>query len=211
MLPQPMVLEGAHERRLGVIDLVKRYKVIAFVGPSAAGKTSLVNELRQADPRFGSMLSVTTRAKRDTDLPGEYRYITVAHFSHLVATEQFLWTTNVHQNRYGTLRESMRQALAAMRPTVMHLEPDCVPKLLAEAEEQACLFFITAPPHDLERRIRVRDLDRSEEYYRERLDSCAQWEEQARNSQWPYRFVNNGDGRLKQALAEVMAHITRDD
>ncbi len=186
------------------------YKFILFVGPSGVGKTSFVEALRQRDNRFRSLLSVTTRKPRDTDLEGEYQYVTLEQFEEWEAQDDFQWKVPKGQNgcRYGTLKCSVVEAKLAQFPTVFHLEPDTVPDLLkAVGVEVVCMIFLTAGSDQVKGRLRRRDDGMPEAHFEQREKTLV-WEDDARKSGLPYRFVANPNGGLAEAVTQVVQIIT---
>ncbi len=80
---------------------------ILFVisAPSGAGKTTLVEALRQTSNLFYSV-SCTTRAPRGGEIEGEdYQFLSYANFRARVAGGAFLEHAQVHGDYYGTLRK----------------------------------------------------------------------------------------------------------
>ena len=80
---------------------------ILFVisAPSGAGKTTLVEALRQTPNLFYS-LSCTTRAPRTGEIDGEdYQFLSDKDFRARVEAGDFLEHARVHCDYYGTLRE----------------------------------------------------------------------------------------------------------
>jgi guanylate kinase len=80
---------------------------ILFVvsAPSGAGKTTLVDALRQTSNLFYSV-SCTTRSPRTGEIDGEdYRFLSEEHFRARIAAGDFLEYAQVHGDYYGTLRE----------------------------------------------------------------------------------------------------------
>jgi len=80
---------------------------ILFVisAPSGAGKTTLVQALRETGNFFYS-ISCTTRAPRAGEIDGEhYRFLSAADFHARIEAGDFLEHANVHADLYGTLRE----------------------------------------------------------------------------------------------------------
>jgi guanylate kinase len=72
--------------------------------PSGAGKTTLVDALRQT-PNLIYSVSCTTRAPRAGELEGEdYQFLSDADFRARVAEGDFLEHAQVHGDFYGTLR-----------------------------------------------------------------------------------------------------------
>jgi guanylate kinase len=79
---------------------------ILFVisAPSGAGKTTLVEGLRQT-PNFLYSVSCTTRAPRAGEIEGaDYQFLSEADFRARVAAGGFLEHAQVHGDSYGTLR-----------------------------------------------------------------------------------------------------------
>jgi guanylate kinase len=83
-----------------------RYGILFVISaPSGAGKTTLVEALRQT-PEFVYSVSCTTRPPRMGEIEGEdYRFLSEADFLARVNAGEFLEHAQVHGHRYGTLRE----------------------------------------------------------------------------------------------------------
>jgi len=82
---------------------------ILFVisAPSGAGKTTLVEALRQS-PDFVYSISCTTRAPRAGEIEGEdYQFLSAADFHARVKARDFLEYAQVHGDYYGTLRKPL--------------------------------------------------------------------------------------------------------
>ena len=73
--------------------------------PSGAGKTTLVEALRQTSD-FVYSVSCTTRAPRAGEIEGEdYQFLSDAEFRARADKGEFLEHAQVHGDHYGTLRE----------------------------------------------------------------------------------------------------------
>ncbi|MEP7014346.1 MAG: guanylate kinase [Verrucomicrobiota bacterium] len=83
-----------------------RYGILFVVSaPSGAGKTTLVESVRQT-PNFVYSVSCTTRAPRGGETDGEdYRFLSPAEFQARAKAGDFLEHAQVHGDFYGTLRE----------------------------------------------------------------------------------------------------------
>ena len=83
-----------------------RYGILFVISaPSGAGKTTLVDALRQT-PNFVYSVSCTTRAPRGGEIEGEdYQFLSDADFQARVRAGDFLERAQVHGDCYGTLRE----------------------------------------------------------------------------------------------------------
>jgi guanylate kinase len=83
-----------------------RYGILFVISaPSGAGKTTLVEALRQTPNLFYSV-SCTTRAPRGGEIEGEdYHFFADADFQARVKAGDFLEHAQVHGDCYGTLRK----------------------------------------------------------------------------------------------------------
>ncbi|MES2876464.1 MAG: hypothetical protein V4678_03250 [Patescibacteria group bacterium] len=82
--------------------------LVMIVGPSAIGKSTLMNEIVRRDERFSRVRSFTTRPPRNNDEPGHYLYMTnderlAQQVSGDIVTDVLFPTTGYH---YGTVAKS---------------------------------------------------------------------------------------------------------
>jgi guanylate kinase len=86
----------------------KRHGILFVISaPSGAGKTTVVQALRTTGKFFYSV-SCTTRAPRAGETNGEhYQFLSAADFLTRIDAGDFLEHAKVHQDLYGTLRESV--------------------------------------------------------------------------------------------------------
>jgi len=89
-----------------------RYGILFVISaPSGAGKTTLVDALRQT-PNFVYSVSCTTRAPRGGEIEGEdYQFLSDADFRARVKAGDFLEHAQVHGDFYGTLRKPVVENL----------------------------------------------------------------------------------------------------
>src|SRR5437773_1074357 len=89
-----------------------RYGILFVVSaPSGAGKTTLVDALRQT-PNFIYSVSCTTRAPRSGEVDGEdYQFLSDTEFQKRVKAGDFLEHAQVHGDYYGTLRQPVLTSL----------------------------------------------------------------------------------------------------
>jgi len=83
--------------------------IVGLVGPSASGKTTLARALCEWSSNVRPLLSYTTRNPRESDLAGEYTYISEKEFSAM--SDEFAWIAGGYGNRYGTHRKDADAAL----------------------------------------------------------------------------------------------------
>ena len=102
--------------KLGVAKLPEKtlFKPVVIVGPSGAGKGTLINYLTTEFPdKFGFSVSYTTRAPRANEQDGvHYNFVTVDKFKEMIANDEFIEHCQVHSNMYGTSKEQIRKIQA---------------------------------------------------------------------------------------------------
>lgn len=183
--------------------------ILTVTGPSASGKTSLARALRLQIPGAVVLGSITTRAARPSDLPGEYRYETQEGFSKLVEEHAFLWTVDVHGNRYGTRKDDV-DSVVHDKFAIGILTVEATAKLRAYLTEKGVadkLFSVYLDIVDetmLHARLNKRG--DSAEDIELRIRECRHWAEARDKSGVPFM---NLDARKDSAMlaAEVLAAL----
>ncbi len=77
--PSAQVLERLHGKTL-----------VMLVGPTAVGKSSVMNEAVRFDTAFARVSGLTTRARRPNDEPGLYRYVSDKDAQRLIARHELV-------------------------------------------------------------------------------------------------------------------------
>ncbi|HEX4653208.1 MAG TPA: guanylate kinase [Candidatus Udaeobacter sp.] len=151
---------------------------ILFVvsAPSGAGKTTLVEALRQTSNLFYSV-SCTTRAPRPGEVDGEdYRFVADADFQVRIVAGHFLEYAQVHGDYYGTLREPVLANLNNGCDTLIDIDTqgaatirNCGDPIIREA--LADVFIIPPDIDELRRRLRKRGTE-TEDQINRRLETA---------------------------------------
>ena len=86
-----------------------QYKPAVIVGPSGAGKGTLINFLTSKFPdKFGFSVSYTTRPPRNGEKDGiHYNFVTMDKFKAMIANNEFIEHCQVHDKMYGTAKEQI--------------------------------------------------------------------------------------------------------
>ena len=114
-------------------------------GPSGVGKSSVVAEVLRRWPQLFLSVSVTTRAPRSGERPGEqYHYVDRVTFVHMIERGEFLEYAEYAGNFYGTPAAPVRQALAAGRSALLELELQGARQIRAAMPE--ALLVMLVPP-----------------------------------------------------------------
>ena len=97
--------------RLGTKSLPKKtlHKPLVVVGPSGAGKGTLIDFMKEKFPdKFGFSVSYTTRPPRQGEQDGvHYNFVTQEKFKQMIANDEFIEHCQVHDKMYGTAKEQI--------------------------------------------------------------------------------------------------------
>ena len=132
--------------------------------PSGAGKTTLVERIRQTPNLFYSV-SCTTRAPRAGEIDGEdYQFLSDADFRERGDKGDFLEHAQVHGDRYGTLREPVVTNLKGGKNVLIDIDTQgaAVIRNCGDPLIQDALADVFIMPPDLEE-LRKRLLNRGTE------------------------------------------------
>ena len=82
---------------------MEKYKVVAILGKSAAGKDTIQNWLVNTDANIKKIVSCTTRPKRDYEEDGkDYYFISVEEFTYKLLEGSMLEAVSFKDNFYGS-------------------------------------------------------------------------------------------------------------
>jgi len=97
--------------------------LIVISAPSGAGKSTLCNRLLAIRPDITYSISCTTRAPRGGEIDGcHYFFMPPAAFAQKVADGDFLEHALVHGNHYGTLKQTVNEAMAQQRSVLLDID-----------------------------------------------------------------------------------------
>jgi guanylate kinase len=120
-------------------------RLTVLSGPSAVGKSTVVQTIRRTCPQIWLSVSVTTRRPRPGEEHGrEYFFVTENEFSEMASSGDLLEWARYAGNFYGTPRGPVTEQLAAGVPTL--LEVDVVGARQVRAAVPEALLVFLAPP-----------------------------------------------------------------
>lgn len=140
-------------------------------GPSGAGKTTLINRVRQqlSPLKLELYFSVshTTRQPRAGEIDGKnYYFVTDEKFTSMVAAGEFLESALVHEKRYGTSRAEVVNRLQRGEDVILDIDYQGAKQIADDGDlkERKLNVFIFPPSLDvLEQRLRDRGLNSDQE------------------------------------------------
>ena len=140
-------------------------------GPSGAGKTTLINEVRrQLDPVGISLyfsVSHTTRGPRGGETEGiSYYFVSISEFDGMVDRGEFLEHAHVHGHQYGTSKREVVSRLRRGEDVILDIDYQGAKQIAEDRElrERSLNVFIFPPSFEvLEKRLRDRGLNTESE------------------------------------------------
>ena len=152
----------------------KRGSLFVIAAPSGAGKTSLVNAVRDRDPSLRVSVSHTTRKPRPHEVYGEhYYFVDVAEFKRLQDAGEFLEHAQVFDNFYGTGRAQVEALRNAGHDVILEIDWQGARQVRAAQADCETVFILPPSRRELENRLRDRKTDSDEVIERRLRDSIA--------------------------------------
>ena len=182
----------------------RRGLVLIIASPSGAGKSTLSRLLLQTDAGLALSISVTTRARRPSEVDGvHYHFIDQKRFEAMRDHGELLEWAQVHGNFYGTPREPVERALAAGRDYLFDIDVQGTLQVYESMRADVASVFILPPSiTELMARLRRRAEDDAATVER-RLLSAA--EEIPHWRDFDYVLVNDDLQRALGGLQAILA------
>jgi guanylate kinase len=188
---------GAH----GFDGVERRGLMFVLSSPSGAGKTTLSRMLIDRMPGLKMSVSVTTRAKRPGEVEGQdYVFVDKARFEEMVKRNELLEWATVFDNRYGTPRVPVEEALTRGEDVLFDIDWQGTQQLREKAHDDVVSLFILPPSAlDLEKRLHSRAQD-SHDVIRGRMSRASH--EMSHWAEYDYIVINH---EVDAAFAEVQS------
>ena len=179
----------------------RRGVCLVISAPSGAGKSTIANALRAAEPELMHSVSATTRAPRPGETEGVHYYFrTPGEFALMAEDGALLEWATVFGRGYGTPRAPVEACLASGRDMVFDIDWQGHRQLRAALPGDVVSVFVLPPSLGvLERRLRARASDDPAEIAR-RMDAAR--DEIAHWREFDHVIVND---RLEQAINDTRA------
>ncbi|WP_059243435.1 guanylate kinase [Brucella vulpis] len=145
--------------------VARRGLMVVISSPSGAGKSTIARLLLE-DPKvkLSLSISVTTRQRRPSEIDGvHYHFITIREFERLRDNDELIEWAEVHDNFYGTLRETAEIALADGQDMLFDIDWQGADQLQAKMPADVVSIFILPPTmRELQQRLNRRAEDTAE-------------------------------------------------
>lgn len=183
----------------------KQGLLVVISGPSGVGKDTLIERLRDLDPRLRYSTSYTTRKPRPGEKDGvSYFFVSREKFEALTAQGFFLEHATYNGNYYGTPTAAVEEARGAGHDILLKIEVQGAALVRKRAPD--ALFIFIAPPskEELVSRQQLREGGAPDEDIAERLKIA---ETEMKHAVEYNHVVVNDD--LERAVAEVLEIVRR--
>ena len=133
---------------------IQKGKIIIFSAASGAGKTTILDHLRQIMPDLVYSISATTRPPRDHEQDGiHYFFLSEDDFKKKIDNDEFAEWEIVHDNYYGTPKSFINETINAGRHIVMDV--DVYGKVKFDKVYPDAIGIFIKPPslEELEKRV----------------------------------------------------------
>ena len=147
------------------------HKAIIVSAPSGAGKSTIVNLLKEALPVLEFSVSACSRPKRTCEVNGEdYFFLTVEQFKEKISRDEFVeWEEVYPGSYYGTLKSELDRIWSLKKIPIFDVDTVGGLNLKKYFGEEALAIFIQPPSMEiLEERLQNRGTE-SEESLKHRL------------------------------------------
>jgi guanylate kinase len=142
----------------------RRGRLIVFIAPSGAGKTSVIQRVRSRHRGLAYSVSCTTRPMRRGEVDGrDYCFLDEPTFRRGIEDGRFVEWAEVHGHLYGTRREPLDEALEQGRDVLLDLDVVGSLRVKELYGDRAVTIFLSPPSvEELERRLLARATDSPE-------------------------------------------------
>lgn len=181
-------------------------RCVVLAGPSAVGKSTVVDRLRKTVPNLYFSVSMTTRSLRPGEVEGkDYFYVSEKTFQEKIDSGDMLEWADIHGGlqRSGTPAEPVKEALQQGRPVLIEVDlagARNIARIMPESET----VFLAPPSWDiLVERLIGRGTE-SEELITRRLQTAR--EELAAQDEFKHVVVNDN---VDDAVVEISRLLIR--
>jgi guanylate kinase len=131
--------------------------LLIISGPSGVGKTTVTRGVERSISDAVFSVSATTRARTPADVEGvDYHFVTDDEFERMRAQNEFLETTEIYSNKYGTPAGWVRAQLARGRLVILEIDVPGAVEVKSRIPEAFAVFILPPDEQTLLDRLRSR-------------------------------------------------------
>jgi guanylate kinase len=176
--------------------------------PSGAGKSSLLNALKEQLDGIAISVSHTTRAPRPGEVNAQhYHFVSTDEFKDKITAQDFLEHAQVFDNFYGTSQSALEAQLAQGLDVILEIDWQGARQVRDRIPGAFSIFILPPSLTALDQRLRQRQQD-SEEIIQRRMRDAQS--EMSHYPEYDYLVINDEfDTALKQLKSIFQANRLR--
>jgi guanylate kinase len=187
---------------------MRRGNLIIVSGPSGAGKGTLVKEVITRVPDVWISVSATTRAPRPGETEGrDYFFLTEEEFERRVRGGEFLEHAQVHDRRYGTLRNPVMRRVREGMQVILEIDVQGAAQVQKAAPEATCIFIVAPDKEELQRRLLERGSETPSQV-RRRMATAEK--ELSLVGTYDYVVLNDDVSRASRELIDIIDRLAEE-
>ena len=177
-------------------------QLFVISAPSGAGKSTIVNALRQRHQDLAYSVSHTTRLPRKGEMDGkDYHFVSRADFERMIEEGRFVEWAEVYGNLYGTSFLALEEKLSSGSDILLDVDTQGGENIRNRFQNSVLIFLLPPSMEVLQDRLRKRATD-SEEVINRRMQEAVS---DIRNCSWYDYLIINDD--LETAIRESASVI----
>lgn len=176
-------------------------RFIIIAGPSASGKTTIVDALLARYPESKRLVTTTSRAIRPGEVHGQhYYFITKEEFERGIKDGRFLEYNIFADNYYGSSKDRLEEALKSSNPVFGIIDVNGIEALRPQVEEMFVVFIDPGSLEDIRARLKKTRPDITEEDIMKRLRTA---ERELSLASTFDAVVRNEEGKLDETIDRI--------
>lgn len=177
-------------------------QLFVISAPSGAGKSTIVNALRQRHQDLAYSVSHTTRLPRKGEMDGkDYHFVSRGDFERMIEEGRFVEWAEVYGNLYGTSFLALEEKLSSGSDILLDVDTQGGENIRDRFQNSVLIFLLPPSMEVLQDRLRKRATD-SEEVINRRMQEAVS---DIRNCSWYDYLIINDD--LETAIRESASVI----
>lgn len=178
--------------------------LIVISGPSAVGKDSVINRMKERQLPFCFVVTATTRPPRPDEVNGvDYIFVSKDEFAEMIEQGELLEYAIVYNDYKGIPKQQVRQALDSGKDVVMRVDVQGAATIRKLCPEALTIFLLVESEARLLERLTQRKSETPEGL---KLRIATAHQEMTHMGEFDYVIVN-ADGRLDETVDTIRAII----
>ena len=129
-------------------------KFVVITGPSASGKSTLVDELLKRVPHSARLITITTRAPRPQEKDGvDYYFVSRSEFTKRLGDDEFFEHADVYGNLYGSSKKVLASFLKEHAYVFAVIDVQGARTLKVKVPDSTVVFLLPGSLEEVRRRL----------------------------------------------------------